>query len=149
MAAFPQAIRLRTGGRFALFLLLATAAVGCGGKQPARRALTMPSPEGCFVQVWDHPDFTGASEFLNGPRRYDHLNDLPGGSSWKRRVRSIRPGPAAQAIAWSGERFAGRDVHLTAPAGTLAERVESLEVRCTQTVSPFADNSTMTGWRSQ
>jgi hypothetical protein len=154
MAAFPQPTRARSGVHFTVFLLLAAVATGCGSRQPSGRASTMPNPEGCFVQVWDHPGFTGASEFLNGPRRYDQLKDLPGGSSWKRRVRSIRLGPSAEAVAWSSERFAGRNVRLTTKEqgggfDTLPERVESLEIQCTRPVSRFADNSTIRGWRSQ
>ena len=68
----------------------------------------MPSPDGCYLQVWDGPDFNGASEFINGPRGYEHLRDLPGRLSWKGRIRSVRVGPTARAIAWSDEGFEGR-----------------------------------------
>lgn len=98
----------------------------------------MPSPDGCYLQVWDQPSFSGASEFINGPRRYEHLRDLPGRFNWKGRIRSLRLGPAANAIAWSNEGFEGESLLLTSDhrqAGrfaTLPVNVESLDIRCTR-----------------
>lgn len=153
MAACPRRTPGRTWVPRVVLVLLAAAAIGCGGRQPPRRVSTMPNPQGCFIQVWDQPGFAGESEFLNGPRRYDDLDDLPGGSRWKRRVRSVRLGPSAQAIAWSDERFEGRDVRLVTNAGRdferLPERVESLEIQCTGAAERRADNVTTIGWRSQ
>ena len=33
----------------------------------------MPSPDGCFVQVWDAPKFVGTTDYLNGPLVYSTL----------------------------------------------------------------------------
>jgi hypothetical protein len=98
--------------------------------------MTMPSPDGCYVQVWDQPRFTGASDFINGPRRYEHLRDLTGGGTWKDRIRSLRLGPGASAVAWSDEQFRGTSLPMTADSrqqGTFAVlpvKIQSLDVRC-------------------
>jgi hypothetical protein len=108
----------------------------------------MPSPDGCYLQVWDSPGFNGASEFINGPRRYEHLRDLPGRLSWKGRVRSVRVGPAAHAIAWSNEGFKGTSLLLTTDRprsegfATLPVDVESLDVRCVSAEPRVADVAT-------
>jgi hypothetical protein len=95
---------------------------------------TMPSPNGCYVQIWDRPEFGGNSDFINGPIRYQHLRDMPGQRSWTHRIRSLTLGPSAWAVAWSDERFAGRSLLLTADRGTFATlpvRIESLDIHCT------------------
>ena len=122
----------------AWLLILAGFSLSCGASHPQLRGRTMPSPDGCYLQVWDQPSFSGASEFINGPRRYEHLRDLPGRLSWKGRIRSLRLGPAANVIAWSNEKFEGQSLLLTNDhrlAGrfaTLPVNIESLDVRCTR-----------------
>jgi hypothetical protein len=96
----------------------------------------MPSPDGCFVQVWNDSGFTGHSDFINGPIQYEHLRDLPNRRSWKDRISSLRLGPGASAVAWSGEQFSGESLSLTADGeerGTFAVlplQIESLDIRC-------------------
>ena len=97
----------------------------------------MPSPDGCFVRVWDQPAFAGESEFINGPARYESLSDLPRRQSWKGRIRSLTLGPAASsAVAWSDEQFKGRSILVTAVSreqGQVAAvtlDVESLDISC-------------------
>jgi hypothetical protein len=132
--------------RLAWLTIFATMLVACGAGR-SQQAWTMPSPDGCFVQVWDGPSFQGVSEFINGPRRYEHLRDLPGRLSWKGRIRSLRLGPSASAIAWSSERFEGRNLPLTTDNrhadrfATLPVDVESLDIRCSGADTLLADTA--------
>jgi hypothetical protein len=139
----PRGRRLR----LAWLALCATLLVACGaGRSP--RAWTMPSPDGCFVQVWDDAGFRGVSEFINGPRRYAHLRDLPGRLDWKGRIRSLRLGPNTSAIVWSSEGFEGRNLPLTTDNrypdrfATLPVDVESLDIRCAGADALLADTAT-------
>lgn len=131
--------------RVASLVVAVSLAVGCGTGSSPRSSYTMPSPDGCYLQVWDNPGFSGASEFINGPRRYEHLRDLPGRLSWKGRIRSVRVGPTALAIAWSNEGFKGASLLLTTDRpraegfATLPVEVESLDVRCVSTEPRLAD----------
>jgi hypothetical protein len=129
--------------RIAWLVVLAGLLVGCGASRP-QRAWTMPSPDGCYVQVWDRPGFSGVSEFINGPRRYEHLRDLPGRLSWKGKVRSLRLGPAASGIAWTSEGFEGTNLVLATDSrqpdrfAELPMNVESLDIRCSSTPTVLA-----------
>lgn len=131
--------------RIAWLVVLACLFVGCGASRP-QRAWTMPSPDGCYVQVWDRPGFTGVSEFINGPRRYEHLRDLPGRLSWKGKIRSLRLGPAAAGIAWTGEGFEGTNLVLAIDNrqpdrfAELPMNVESLDIRCGNTATLLANS---------
>ena len=101
----------------------------------------MPSPDGCFVQVWNRPGFAGNSDFINGPRQYPHLRDLPGQRSWRDRIGSLRLGPGVSAVAWSQEQFAGPNAVLTTDSlkrgafAALPVKVQSLEIRCSSQVA--------------
>jgi hypothetical protein len=134
--------------RFAWLVVVVSVVVGCGTGSSPGRTYTMPSPDGCYLQVWDGPDFNGASEFINGPRGYEHLRDLPGRLSWKGRIRSVRVGPTARAIAWSDEGFEGTSLLLTTDRpraegfATLPVDVESLVVRCANPEPRLADVTT-------
>jgi hypothetical protein len=130
--------------RIAWLVVFAALVVGCGGSR-AQRAWTMPSPDGCYVQVWDRPGFNGVSEFINGPRRYEHLRDLPGRLSWKGKIRSLRLGPTAAGIAWTSERFEGSNLLLVTDNrqpnrfAELSMSVESLDIRCNSAATLLAD----------
>lgn len=63
----------------------------------------MPSPDGSFVHVWEAPRLTGTTDFLNGPRDYPMLRDLPGGRLWNNRIRNAETGPAATVTLWTDE----------------------------------------------
>jgi hypothetical protein len=122
--------------RSVLALTLAGLSAGCGAHQPPNWTLTMPSPDGCFVQVWNDSGFAGISDFINGPIQYGHLRDLPNRRSWKDRISSLRLGPGASAVAWSGEEFSGQSLLLTSESeerGTFAVlplAIQSLDIRC-------------------
>jgi hypothetical protein len=134
--------------RIAWPVVVVSLAIGCGTGSSPRRGYTMPSPDGCYLQVWDGPGFNGASEFINGPRRYEHLRDLPGRLNWKGRIRSVRVGPTAHAIAWSQEGFKGASLLLTTDRpraegfATLPVDVESLDLRCVSAEPRLADVTT-------
>jgi hypothetical protein len=133
--------------RMAWLVVVVSLVVGCGTGSSPRRSYAMPSPDGCYLQVWAGPGFNGASEFINGPRRYEHLRDLPGGLNWKGRIRSVRVGPAARAIAWSNEGFEGTSLLLSTDRpraegfATLPVDVESLDVRCASAEPRLADTA--------
>jgi hypothetical protein len=73
----------------------------------------MPSPEGCFIQVWDAASFAGVTDYINGPRAYTNLRDLPGARIWADRIMSLRTGVAARAIVYAGENFSGASLRLS------------------------------------
>ena len=129
----------------AWLVVVVSVVIGCGTGSSSKRGYTMPSPDGCYLQVWDAPGFNGASEFINGPRRYEQLRDLPGRLSWKGRIRSVRVGPTAHAIAWSNEGFKGASLLLTTDRpraegfAMLLVDVESLDVRCVSAEPRLAD----------
>jgi hypothetical protein len=110
----------------------------------------MPSPDGCYVQVWDEHQFAGRSDFVNGPRRYDHLRDLPGGVSWKNRIRSVTLGPNATLVAWTGERFEGDYLLMTSDARdrgrypAVSVSLQSLEIRCSRPASSLLETASDT-----
>ena len=105
----------------------------------------MPSPDGCYVQVWDEGQFAGRSDFINGPGRYEHLRDLPGRVSWKGRIRSLTLGPAATLVAWTDERFEGQYLFMTSDARdrgrypAVSVSLQSLEIRCSRPDDRLAD----------
>jgi hypothetical protein len=95
----------------------------------------MPDPGGCYVVVYEQPDFTGAREYINGPRSYATLGDLPFRSNWRRRIRSVHVGPTASVTMWGSEGFQGMPRRFPANAKqttleALSGRVESLDVEC-------------------
>jgi hypothetical protein len=73
----------------------------------------MPSPDGCFVQVWDVASFAGVTDYINGPRAYTNLRDLPGARIWSERIRSLKTGVAARAFVYGGENFSGASLRLS------------------------------------
>lgn len=95
----------------------------------------MPHPGGCYVLVYEQPQFMGAREYINGPGRYATLADLPFRVDWRRRIRSAHVGPAASVTLWDNERFQGAARRLVAEArhpvlDELSGRVASLEIEC-------------------
>ena len=96
----------------------------------------MPSPDGCFVRVWEGLSFSGAFDFINGPRDYPSLRDMPGGHLWRNRIRSAKVGPSAVVTAWSDENFQGATMRLIANADypklpeTMEAQIESIAIEC-------------------
>jgi hypothetical protein len=113
-------------------LTLTSLTTGCAVRQ-AYSTRTMPSPDECYLQVWDQPNFSGTSDFINGHIQYRQLRALPGRRAWKDRIRSLTLGPSAWGVAWSDEEFDGRSLLLTKDRGTFASlsmQIRSLDVRC-------------------
>jgi hypothetical protein len=101
---------------FVAILLGMVFAVGCAGRSgrsTRQGETTMPSPEGCFVQVWDAPSFGGVTDYINGPRAYTNLRDLPGARIWADRIRSVKTGVAAAVIVFARENFQGASLRLS------------------------------------
>jgi hypothetical protein len=120
----------------ALVLVCVTAAVvGCAKPRP-RAQLTMPHPEGCYVEVFDAPNFSGSHDFINGPAKHATMSNLPGGADWRRRVRSLKAGPAATVLGWAAEDFAGVSVRFRpeqqAPSfpDSFDAKIESIRIDC-------------------
>jgi hypothetical protein len=89
--------------------------VGCGGHVPRQGETTMPSPTGCFIQVWDAPRFAGITDYINGPRAFNQLrDDLPGNRVWANRIRSIKTGANTRVFVYAAEDFSGSSVRLQA-----------------------------------
>jgi hypothetical protein len=120
--------------------VLAAVAAGCTARRPEQPAITMPSPDGCYVQVWETARFQGATDYLNGPRNYASLRDLAGGRQWNDRIRSVRAGPAAIATAYTDENFQGTSVPFHSDGSypefppSLSGQIESLRIDCARPV---------------
>ena len=95
-----------------------------------------PDPSGCYALVFDQPQFAGDREYINGPRKYTTLTDLPFRANWHRRIRSVQAGPRASVIMWTNEGLRGQSQRVAPNASQavldqpLSGRVESLEVEC-------------------
>jgi hypothetical protein len=72
----------------------------------------MPNPDGCFVQVWDQPDFRGVFDYINGPQHYPSLRDMPGGREWSNRILSAKVGPDATVMLYADENARGASITL-------------------------------------
>lgn len=120
-----------------LLAVAASLSTACGASRPLPAiGTTLPSPAGCFVQVWEQPSFVGASDYINGPRRYATLRDMPGRRDWRNRIRSLKVGPTSVVTVWSQEHFRGGTLramknvaHADLPEAW-AGRIESMMVEC-------------------
>ena len=136
MAGAGQVVR-RRACRLAFVLACSCGLTACA-RHPDLGPLgsaTMPHPDGCYVIVYEQPEFMGAGEYINGPSKYATLADLPFRANWRRRIRSAHVGPTASVILWDNEQFQGVSRRLLAQAkhavlDELSGRVESLVVDC-------------------
>jgi hypothetical protein len=102
----------------------------------------MPNPDGCFVQVWDAPHFSGAADFVNGPRVYASLRDMPGTRRWDNRIRSVKVGPAGSAMIWTDEQFQGTSMRLLTDSeyprltDAMDAAIESMQIECVTSSGP-------------
>ena len=128
-----RSLILRVSGLIVCFEI----AAGCAPR-PTFPVTTMPSPEGCFVQVWDGVAFAGTADYINGPRRYANMSRMPGDRVWQHRIRSAKVGPTATITAWSDENFRGGILRLmpgmSYPAlpDAMSAQIESIAVECTK-----------------
>jgi hypothetical protein len=118
-------------------VLAAIALTGCAAASSSLvRGMTAPNPSGCYLQVFAGERLRGVADFINGPRRYGSLSNLPNGANWNGRIRSIEVGPAATATIWTGPNRSGKsmDLHLDRPYPMLpaefSGKVQSMDLRC-------------------
>src|SRR5687767_4413438 len=119
-----------------------------GARVSARASLTVqpraPNPNGCYVIVYERPDYQGAGEVLNGPLRLSSLERLSetNEENWRNRIRSLRVGNSAAVTAYVDPAFAGDSRQFTAGTAqprlevALSGRIESLELACRQPAPP-------------
>src|SRR5262245_15514913 len=96
--------------RIAIVALVLVAA-GCASAPP-RIGTNMPHPFGCYAKVYDTGRFKGTTDFINGPRRYRSLTDLPNKANWSKRIRSVQVGGAAVVTVWTDRDFKGESLEL-------------------------------------
>ena len=97
-----------------------------------------PNPNGCYVVIYDRPEFRGTGDVLNGPGRWPTLDGLRGTNiaNWRDMIRSLRVGESATVLAYTEENLAGRSMRFEAGAAQreletiMAGRVKSLELNC-------------------
>jgi Beta/Gamma crystallin len=120
------------------WLLLLSVAVGACAERANRVAtsISAPNPDGCYVQVWDAPNYRGEMDYFNGPGQYPDLRKLPDGDDWNERIRSVKVGPRAYANAYTGTNYSGNGfmfrqdtIHPRLP-DHISGQIKSLSVRC-------------------
>jgi len=100
-------------------------------------SLPAPNPNGCYVFVFDRPEWQGARVLLNGPdKRWNLERLLLNEEDWRNRIRSIDVGPAATLSVFTDLRFTGVSRRF-GPGSKAARldadinaRIESLELQC-------------------
>ena len=82
---------------------------GCASTPPQTGlGLPAPNPNGCYVFVYDRPDWQGARVVLNGPGKWSNLERLLlNEENWRNRIRSLDVGPAATVTVYNDLRFMG------------------------------------------
>ena len=111
---------------------------GCASTPlPEGLAVPAPNPNGCYVFVYDRPDWQGARAVLNGPDKWSSLERVfLNDEDWRNRIRSIDVGPAATVTVYTALRFGGMSRRFgprSKPArldGEISARIESLELAC-------------------
>ena len=105
----------------------------------------MPSPDGCFIQVWDAPSHGGITDYINGPRAWTNLRDLPGGRVWRNRIRSMKTGVRTRVTVYADENFSGASMRLVADreypvlVEGVSGRIASMTIDCAQTAPAKAE----------
>lgn len=97
-----------------------------------------PDPNGCYVFVYEQPEFSGARYVLNGPRRFRTLNSTLGAGEpgWNNRIRSLRVGEAAGLTVFTETSFGGRSMRFLSGAAhpqlepAFAGHIQSAVLEC-------------------
>jgi hypothetical protein len=114
------------------------ALAGCGG-QPPRIGLGLPAPNpnGCYVFVYEKPNWEGERVALNGPGRWPSVERLRvDQKDWRNRIRSLDVGPAATLTVYTDPTYTGtsrRFVPGSRPArldSEISAQIESLDITC-------------------
>ena len=111
---------------------------GCASKPPrVGLALPQPNPNGCYVFVYDQPEWQGARVVLNGPDRWPSIERLlVDEEDWRNRIRSIDVGPAATVTVYTDAAFTGVSRKFAPKSrlgrldGEVSARIESLDIAC-------------------
>jgi hypothetical protein len=128
--------------RFLVPIVLA-AAVSCA--RPIVDAWpAAPNPNGCYVTVFDAPQFVGVRDVWNGPGRWPTLDGLQRTrrQGWRDQIRSLHVGPAATVTLFTESGFRGNSVRMNANTSQpeldakFSGRIESLELTCRQAAAP-------------
>jgi hypothetical protein len=116
-----------------VLLLLLLASAGCGGAAinawPAA-----PNPNGCYVTVFDQPQYLGIRDVWNGPARWATLDGLQ--RTRRNEIRSLQVGPRASVTVFTESDFKGGSTRMTAKTShpeldsKFSGRIESLELTC-------------------
>jgi hypothetical protein len=59
-----------------LLILMAAVVTSCA-RPPMRVGLPAPNPNGCYVMMYERPEFQGVGDVLNGPGRWATLEACP------------------------------------------------------------------------
>jgi hypothetical protein len=118
-------------------LLVLILAAGCG-RPTVRVQLPAPNPNGCYVMVFEQPEFRGIGDVWNGPARWSSLDGLrqTRADGWRNRIRSLRIGSAAAVTVFTDVDFRGLSRRFAADSdhaqleNTFSGRIESLELSC-------------------
>lgn len=110
---------------------------GCA-RQAVRVGPRAPNPNGCYVIVYEQPDFQGAGDVFNGPARWLSLEGLllTNEQSWQNRIRSVRVGNRATVTMYVNAAFKGESGRFPSNAElprldqALSGRIKSLELDC-------------------
>jgi hypothetical protein len=121
--------------RIAILTLVPLA--GCA-RPGTHQGLRAPNPNGCYAIVYEQPSFRGTGDLLNGPARLADLERVPGTNqtNWRRRIRSVRVGPAATLTAYVETAFRGQSLQFGAETEhprldpQFSARIQSLDVAC-------------------
>jgi hypothetical protein len=97
-----------------------------------------PNPNGCYVMLFERPEFTGASDLLNGPGKWPNLEGLheTNHGRWRDRLRSLRIGPNATVTVFTQPQFRGHSQEYRAGADhpnlrpDISAHVQSLTIAC-------------------
>jgi hypothetical protein len=123
-----------------LLILMAAVVTSCA-RPPMRVGLPAPNPNGCYVMMYERPEFQGVGDVLNGPGRWATLVGLSrtNEENWRNRIRSLRTGDAADVTVYTTRDFTGESGRFQPGTDharlntTLSGRIESLQLACRQT----------------
>jgi hypothetical protein len=122
---------------FRVISLILIASAGCS-RPPRHAGLPAPDPGGCYVIVYEQPEFRGIRDVLNGPGRWPVLEELrqTNERSWQNRIRSLRIGKTATVTVYTDSDYTGDSKQFDPSSEhprlerTISGQIESLQIRC-------------------
>jgi hypothetical protein len=118
---------------------IASALCGCATEFEVRGlGGTVPNPNGCYVFVYEQPDWRGERVVLNGPGTWPNLGRLrrDDDKDWRKRIRSVEVGSGANVTLYTELGFRGV-YQLLGPGSdqarfspSMSVGIESLAVSC-------------------